>query len=111
MWMLPPEKMCRNHLLGEHKELHMLIGCMRKNKSIKGYMERKQLQLNAIFSRHEEIVAEMLKRGYKHNTPVCKEEITKLIYGNIDYYFYQGIEVDTTFNKKDLYGRCELCGK
>ena len=36
MWMLPPECMCRKHLLGEHVELHMLLGSMRRGKSIEG---------------------------------------------------------------------------
>jgi len=26
MWMTPPAGMCRKHLLGEHVELHMLLG-------------------------------------------------------------------------------------
>lgn len=36
MWMLPPETMCRKHLLGEHVELHMLLGSLRRGKTLTG---------------------------------------------------------------------------
>ena len=39
MWMVPPSKMCRKHLLGEHVELHMIAACLRLGKSIRGYVE------------------------------------------------------------------------
>lgn len=38
MWMLPPETMCRKHLLGEHVELHMLLGSLRRGKNIDGFL-------------------------------------------------------------------------
>jgi hypothetical protein len=109
MWMIDPKRFCRLHLLSEHNEIHLLIGCMRKNKSIKGYMNKRQLQLNAIFSRHEELVKEMKRRGYNHNSPIDPVEVEKLINGNIDYYLCQNNTVDIEFNKKDLFGRCKLC--
>lgn len=34
MWMLPTAGMCRKHLLGEHVELHMLLGSLRRGKNI-----------------------------------------------------------------------------
>ena len=34
MWLVPPSHMCRKHLLGEHVELHMLLGTLKKGKSI-----------------------------------------------------------------------------
>lgn len=30
MWLVPPSHMCRKHLLGEHVELHMLLGTLKK---------------------------------------------------------------------------------
>lgn len=42
MWMVPPELMCRQHLLGEHVELHMFVGAINKGTSVvtlPGYCE------------------------------------------------------------------------
>ena len=38
MWMLPTAGMCRKHLLGEHVELHMLLGSLRRGKNIEGFL-------------------------------------------------------------------------
>jgi hypothetical protein len=37
MWMVDPRQMCRQHLLGEHNELHMFAGTMRKGIGLAGY--------------------------------------------------------------------------
>ena len=42
MWMLPPKGLCRKHLLGEHVELHMLLGSMRRGKNIDGFLLSKK---------------------------------------------------------------------
>ena len=34
MWNIKTEKMCNQHLLGEHVEMHMFVGTLNKNKSI-----------------------------------------------------------------------------
>lgn len=39
MWMVPPIVMCQQHLLGEHVEMHMLIGAMKKGTSMAGYCQ------------------------------------------------------------------------
>ena len=48
MWMIAPRKMCRNHLLGEHKELHQAVGSILKNKSLKGHLEKGQIEIHNI---------------------------------------------------------------
>ena len=70
MWMVDPVLLCRQHLLGEHKELHMLVGVLRKGYSIAGYVENRLVEPRAIRPRHEEIVAEMERRGYNHQSPL-----------------------------------------
>jgi hypothetical protein len=35
IWDIPPEKLCRDHLLGEHRELHEIWSILINNK--KGY--------------------------------------------------------------------------
>ena len=59
MWMLPPAGMCRKHLLGEHVELHMLLGSLRRGKNIEGFLSGGLVDPQSIFARHEELVAEI----------------------------------------------------
>lgn len=76
IWDLEPKILCRNHLLGEHRELHALWSVVSNNK--KGYSKhpetlRWQGKLNALYLRHEKIVKEMESRGYSHNSPLDKK--------------------------------------
>ncbi|MYA77968.1 MAG: pyrimidine dimer DNA glycosylase [Gemmatimonadetes bacterium] len=73
IWDLPPEILCRQHLLGEHRELHGLWNVITLGK--KGYREHPETKrwvgrLAALYDRHEALVAEMQRRGYRHNTPL-----------------------------------------
>jgi hypothetical protein len=70
MWMIEPEIMCDKHLLGEHVECHMFVGCINKGKSIKGYIDKGLVETQNIKNRHDEIVKTMLRRGMKHNSPL-----------------------------------------
>ena len=65
--------LCRQHLLGEHRELHGLWNVITLGKT--GYREHPETkrwigQLAALYSRHEALVAEMHRRGYRHKTPL-----------------------------------------
>ena len=73
MWMVNPKIMCRQHLLGEHAEIHMFIGTINCKKSVKGYLEKSLLEVHNLYSRHEELVEEMKRRGYSHNSEVNKK--------------------------------------
>ena len=68
MWMVDTKIMCRKHLLGEHVEIHMLVGTLNQGKSIKGYLDKGLVEPFAIWSRHRELSREMLKRGYRHKS-------------------------------------------
>lgn len=70
MWLVEPHIMCRNHLLGEHRELHTFTGTLKKRISVDGYMQLGLLDPDKLSSRHEELVAEMLRRGYGHYSPI-----------------------------------------
>jgi hypothetical protein len=65
--------LCRNHLLGEHRELHAIWSILTNGK--KGYSRhpevlRWQGKLKALFLRHDSLVHEMHSRGYRHLTPL-----------------------------------------
>ena len=79
IWDLPPEILCRQHLLGEHRELHGLWNVITLGKT--GYREHPETKrwvgrLAALYSRHEALVAEMHRRGYRHNTPLGRDLAT-----------------------------------
>jgi hypothetical protein len=40
MWMVWPELMCRKHLLGEHVEIHMLLGALNKGHRVQGFINK-----------------------------------------------------------------------
>ena len=70
MWMVPPHLLCRQHLLGEHNELHALVGSINKGISVKGYIRDGLAEIHNIVSRHSQLVSEMLRRGYNHKSPL-----------------------------------------
>ena len=79
IWDISPNKLCRNHLLGEHRELHAMWVVITENK--KGYSKHPETirwrgKLKAMYLRHEELVKEMKQRGYKHKSPLDKRKAT-----------------------------------
>jgi hypothetical protein len=84
MWMVNPRFMCRKHLLGEHAEIHMFIGTIRRGKSVKGYLEKGLLEVHNLYARHEELVEEMKRRGYNHRSDVEEKWRTAEKRGVID---------------------------
>ncbi len=79
IWDLPPEQLCRQHLLGEHRELHAIWAVLVGGKS--GYARHPETmrwrnKLAALYLRHEQLVAEMENRQYQHKSPLDKELAT-----------------------------------
>lgn len=79
IWDIPPVKLCRNHLLGEHNELHAMWNILTRGKT--GYSNHPETKrwkgkLRALFYVHEEIVQEMIARGYNHKSPLDKKLAT-----------------------------------
>jgi len=79
IWDIPPEKLCRNHLLGEHREIHAVWSILTRNK--KAYSNHPEIlrwksKLKALYLRHDKLVEEMKNRGYKHHTPFDPELAT-----------------------------------
>ena len=79
IWDISPKKLCRNHLLGEHRELHAIWSVIVNGK--KGYAHHPETlrwkgKLKALYGRHEALVVEMSTRGYQHRSPLTKREAT-----------------------------------
>jgi hypothetical protein len=93
-----PSKMCRKHLLGEHVELHMMASCINKSINLYGFINKGLINPAKIKERHALIVAEMISRGYRHNSELLEFDDS-----------YNGY-IDLDENKK-LLERCEECRK
>lgn len=105
MWMVPVEIMCRQHLLGEHVEHHMFLGCLKKGLNLDGYVDNNLLELKSLKRRHERLVKEILKRGYNHNSPLDYPD--NYTFGQGEYVCNSKVDVKKAL--KDLLCRCEEC--
>lgn len=79
IWDVPPHCLCRQHLLGEHRELHALWNVLTQGKV--GYSRhpetrRWQGRLAALYNRHDALVEEMTRRGYNHRSPLDRHLAT-----------------------------------
>lgn len=75
VWDLPPEGLCRKHLLGEHREIHAIWSVLTNGRS--GYSRHPETlrwkgRLGALYERHRLVAAEMARRGYNHASPLDK---------------------------------------
>jgi hypothetical protein len=73
IWDVPPRMLCRNHLLGEHRELHALWTILTQDR--KGYRRHPETlrwegKTKALYLRHAQLVLEMKSRGYNHQSPL-----------------------------------------
>ena len=73
IWDLEPACLCRAHLLAEHRELHAVWSILTQDRA--GYRRHPETRrwegrLAAIYRRHEALVAEMGRRGYRHASPL-----------------------------------------
>lgn len=83
VWDIHPKHLCRKHLLAEHRELHGLWNILTKHKSESGYSRHPETlrwvgKQKALYNRHEILVKEFSRRGYKHFTPLDKRRATGL---------------------------------
>jgi hypothetical protein len=73
IWDVPPQILCRQHLLGEHRELHALWTILSEDRqAYRRHPEtiRWEGKLAALYNRHAAIVEEMTRRGYGHHSPL-----------------------------------------
>ena len=99
--MVDPQIMCRNHLLGEHAEIHMFVWNIDRKHSVKGYITKGLLETHNLYDRHEELAHELKRRGYKHNSKLDEKWKRARKAGSID----------KKKSLKDLLDRCAKCRK
>jgi hypothetical protein len=76
----------------------MFVGCLNKNKSVKGYLDKGLLEIHNIRKRHNELVKEMKKRKMNHKSELLNYKMQKLG------------KINIKLNEKDLFNRCKVCG-
>ena len=75
VWDIAPSRLCRQHLLGEHREIHAVwnvITLAREGYSRHPETMRWRGRLRALYERHEAVAGEMSARGYAHRSPLDK---------------------------------------
>jgi len=77
VWDIHPKHLCRKHLLAEHRELHGLWNILTKHKGRGGDSRHPETlrwvgKTRALYIRHESLVNEFIRRGYKHHSPLDK---------------------------------------
>lgn len=101
--MVDPRILCRNHLLGEHNEMHAFVGTINKCRKVDGYICNNLLEPLSITKRHDELAEEMINRGMNHKSPIIEPDLSYLDESKI----YS--EVDKEMAMNDLLNRCEKC--
>jgi len=105
MWMVPPGRLCRRHLLGEHVELHMLAGAIGQGRSLAGYLANGLIEPAAIAARHAALVREMRARGYCH----ASDDLSGLARLARHPDAVRRARVDPRAAWRDLAARCPAC--
>lgn len=100
MWMVNPRFLCDQHLLGEHNELHSLVGSANGDGRdwVRRLAKQGYLNLEKVQSRHHKIAQEMRRRGMNHDSSIFF----------INDFDVTG-EVDTNESLKVLQERCADC--
>ena len=70
MWKVDPRVLCREHLLAEHKEMHMFAGSIDHGKNLDGFIRNGIVEIDKVKQRHDELALELEVRGYAHKSPL-----------------------------------------
>jgi len=106
MWMVNPQFMCDKHLFGEHCEIHMFIGSIKKGIKMDGYLKNNLLEPMSLVLRHSILVKEIKERGYKHESEINDFDVKK---------FFTEDQLIVRINQLNAYNelmcRCSFCLK
>lgn len=99
MWCVNPKLLCDQHLLGEHKELHQLVGTIQADRInvVEGHAKQGQVDTALVEHRHGLLVREMTRRGMNHQSPLEYDDTLRMGH------------VDPQTSLRDLCARCENC--
>jgi len=106
--MVDPVIMCREHLLGEHAEIHMFFEALDRGHSVRGYLEKGLLEVHSLYDRHEELVREMKRRNYRHNSEIDEKWERAERLGSIDRQKNLEQLIARCSRCRERYARCKL---
>lgn len=111
MWVgIDPSDLCREHLLGEHKEMHQEVGTYLRHPHgeavVQGHVDKAQVVPSRIRERHDALAAEMERRGYDHDSPL--EDFAVECMPKPSHDAMNGIH---EANRDRLARRCDDCAK
>lgn len=101
--MVDAKSMCRQHLLGEHSELHKHRHVFKRGYSIAGRVAGNAIEPRAMKPRHDELAKEMRRRGYRHQSPYTQPSLAAYPSAHRD------ARVDVSKARKLLLDRCAAC--
>ena len=104
MWKVPPKLLCDKHLLGEHVEMHMFVGSIRKGIDISTYIDTGLVEVDSIRVRHAELVDEMKRRGMNHKSPLPTFSLAKYRGSEVGFGYVSGER-----SLRELTKRCASC--
>lgn len=78
IWKTNPKYMCRQHLLGEHNEIHKHRHNFVKKHKMHNRILWNQIDAYIMKQRHNLLAKEMLRRGYNHKTPYEQPDVSYL---------------------------------
>jgi len=106
MWLANPRIMCQKHLCGEHLEMHMFLGTLKKRKKVDGYIANNLFEPRSLYQRHKDLADEMIRRDYKHKSPLYEIDCTWILDLSNEQQYW---EIDKDLALKDLLDRCPEC--
>lgn len=102
IWGLEPHEFCKDHLLLEHAQLHMIVGALARGRDLSSYVTAGHIDLRSLASRHAIVVSEMNRRGLRHRTALSIPDSLK--YGDVE-----SPEIDVERSKAELSKLCINC--
>ena len=92
--------MCRQHLLGEHFETHVIANNITRGRGIAGFIRNNEIEPHSVACRHDELAAEMERRGMRHRSPLV-----------FSTDLYPEFRIDREASLKLLIARCPRCAE
>jgi hypothetical protein len=85
---IEPSRLCRQHLLGEHREIHALWNIIKRihaGEENVGYANHPEtlrwvMHVQGLMMRHEAVRTNMYERGYNHHSPLGLFRVRGLCY-------------------------------
>lgn len=107
-WFVHPAYLCRQRVLGQHREIHMLAAAIQKKKMQSHPLTKfwqEKANWNAVVLYHDLIVLEMRKRGMiGHQTPLLIDKNEPIVLPPIKPH-YLTRDIEDLLNRWELHGQ------